>query len=560
MADELGAPAVAAEARALAEREAEGRFYVACVGQFKRGKSTLINALVGARILPSGVVPVTSVPTVLRYGDTFRARVRLETAVWTSIEPASIENFVSEELNPENAKGVEAVEVFVPSALLASGMCLVDTPGLGSVFERNTAATRAFVPHIDAVVAVVGADPPIAGEELALLEHVGREVDNLVCVLNKADRVTEHERTEAVAFTQRVLQNRLGRPVGHVFVVSALDALNGGGATWEWNALVARLRDLAAGSGRALVRAAAGRGVTRLGARLQRIIHEEVEALTRPLAESEARVRELTGTREAAGRALADLAPLLSAEQARLGASFAERRETFLREVERDAADALSAAIRTADLAHGPAMRRHAFEAAQAIARARLEPWLADSERAADKAYQVSSARFVTLAADVLRRLDTADGWDATDMATALERDEHFGGARRFFFLDFHRLAVPAGLGALAQRIADAILPRPVATRRIEGHAQAFLRLLLETNAWRVEGDLKQRLEESRRRLETDIRRALADARDTAIRAVERARVAQAAGHATVDAALVELDGLRARVAMLMDAAPRAGD
>ena len=83
------------------------------------------------------------------------------------------ERIRNEECNPENKKAVEAAEVFVPSTLLSSGMCFVDTPGLGSVFTGNTAATHAFIPHIDAALVVVGADPPIAGEELALVETVG---------------------------------------------------------------------------------------------------------------------------------------------------------------------------------------------------------------------------------------------------------------------------------------------------------------------------------------------------------------------------------------------------
>ena len=63
-------------------------------------------------------------------------------------------------------------------------MCLVDTPGLGSVFAANTAVTQAFLPHIDAALVVVGADPPLAGEELALVEAVGHQVHNLILVLN----------------------------------------------------------------------------------------------------------------------------------------------------------------------------------------------------------------------------------------------------------------------------------------------------------------------------------------------------------------------------------------
>jgi ribosome biogenesis GTPase A len=77
LAQELEAEPVAEEARELAARVSEGRFYVACIGQFKRGKSTLLNALVGHEVVPTGFVPVTAVPTVIRFGDELRARVRM---------------------------------------------------------------------------------------------------------------------------------------------------------------------------------------------------------------------------------------------------------------------------------------------------------------------------------------------------------------------------------------------------------------------------------------------------------------------------------------------------
>ena len=83
---------------------------MACVGQFKRGKSTLLNALVGQSVLPVGVVPVTAVVTVLRFGDPLRARVRLHSGEWKDIDPARVREFVSESENPENAKGVAAVD------------------------------------------------------------------------------------------------------------------------------------------------------------------------------------------------------------------------------------------------------------------------------------------------------------------------------------------------------------------------------------------------------------------------------------------------------------------
>jgi predicted GTPase len=119
---------------------------------------------------------------------------------------------VTEEQNPENKKAVDGAEVFVPSFLLSYGMCFVDTPGLGSVFTGNTATTQAFIPHIDAALVVVGADPPIAGEELALVESIGEQVEDLILVINKADRTSDPEREAAAKFTRQILEKRLHRP------------------------------------------------------------------------------------------------------------------------------------------------------------------------------------------------------------------------------------------------------------------------------------------------------------------------------------------------------------
>jgi putative ribosome biogenesis GTPase RsgA len=228
LAARAGLPSLATEAERTAERIADGRFYVACVGQFKRGKSTLLNALIGEPILPTGVVPVTSVVTVLRYGAERGARIRLARADWQPIPIGALAAYVSEEQNPENEKGIEAVEVFVPAKLLDSGLCLVDTPGIGSVFSSGTEATRAFVPHIDAALIVLGADPPISGDEVALLEVVAERVQTLIFVLSKADRLSESDRMEAARFAQRVIEQRLRRSAGPILQVSGLERLSGG--------------------------------------------------------------------------------------------------------------------------------------------------------------------------------------------------------------------------------------------------------------------------------------------------------------------------------------------
>ena len=90
-------------------------------------------------------------------------------------------------------------------------MCFVDTPGIGSVFAGNTAATQAFIPHIDAAIVVIGTDPPLSGDELQLVEAVSQDVHELVFVLNKADRANAAERAAAVEFSRHILETRLKR-------------------------------------------------------------------------------------------------------------------------------------------------------------------------------------------------------------------------------------------------------------------------------------------------------------------------------------------------------------
>ena len=237
IAEELGEGSIGADLQQLVARIKEGRFFVACVGQFKRGKSTLLDAFVGEPILPMGVVPMTAVPTVLRYGTERTARVRIG-ETWQAIRPEELPKYVSEELNPQNSKQVAGVEVFLPSPLLAGGMCLVDTPGIGSVFSGNTETTKEFVPQIDAAILVVGADPPISGEELALIEAVAANVDEILIVLNKIDRVSLMERQQASEFATKVVEGRLKRPVGQIYEVSALGRLNHSTDADDWNGLI----------------------------------------------------------------------------------------------------------------------------------------------------------------------------------------------------------------------------------------------------------------------------------------------------------------------------------
>jgi hypothetical protein len=554
IATDLRAPEIAEHVQALAGRAADGRYYVACVGQFKRGKSTLLDALIGEPLLPIGVVPVTAVPTVLRFGPVRQARVRTERDDWRWIPPGTLDEYVSEAHNPGNVKRVTAVEAFVPAPLLATGMCLVDTPGLGSVIQENTEATREFLPHIDAALVVVGTDPPISGDELQLAHDIAKQTDHVVFVVNKADRVTDAERREAMEFAQRVIRQRLGRDPGRLFVVSALERLSGSGPSRDFDALVRHLDALARESGHALVDAAVRRGVLRLSTRLAQAAREEIDALRRPIAETEERIRRLAGIGQLARRVLADLGPLLSAEEQALVREFTVRRAEFLKRVSPVAEAALAKGIDAIPPHERRPIRRVAFELAQSVAAEHIAPWLAESERAAEAAYHRLTSRFTSAARTVLDRLkgfERASVPDLEDLAVSVADETGFRVGRHFRYEEFHRIAAPVGLIPAWWRVADTLGPRALTVARVQRAARDFLERLLETNASRVEHDLADRVRESRRRFEADLRRAVAEGERTTARALERASAAHASGTQAVQAELTRLGEVVERIKAL---------
>jgi predicted GTPase len=548
LAEEFDAEQVAADARALAERVSEGRFYVACIGQFKRGKSSVLNALVSDNVLPTGVVPVTAVPTIVRYGRRTAARVRFEAGEWTDIPIKAVDEYVSEEKNPENAKHVAALEIFVPSRLLATGMCFVDTPGLGSVFTGNTAATKAFIPHIDAALVVIGADPPLAGEELLLVEAVARHVQDLIIALNKADRTTDAERSAAIAFARGQLEKRLQHPVEPFLEISAAEQLEHRGTGRDWENLVASLNHLVEGSGRRLIQAACERGLERISEQLLVIISEEREALQRPIEESESRMTIMKQTIAEAERSMRELGYLFMAEQQHLSDMFVDRHKAFLARVVPHAGKEFEVALQSISVRLGPSYRRQAFHEAQGVARRHIVPWLKPEQEEAEKEYRRIASRFVDLANDFLKKLAAAGIPELARMPHALNPESGFRVRSEFTFIEFVEVAQPA---SPLRWLADLIL-RLVGLRRIiTNDAREFLRRLLETNSTRVQSDILNRVQESRGKLEAEIRKLLHEISRIAEQALARARKVREEGAPAVQATLQRLARMEEEVRIL---------
>ena len=136
----------------VASKLRDNKFNLVVVGQFKRGKSTLVNALVGDDILPTAVVPLTSIVTVLRHGTEEKITVNFSDGTTEIIPREKLHEYVTEKLNPRNVKKVESVDISLPCRFLEGGVQLVDTPGVGSIYAHNTDAANHFLPESDATV------------------------------------------------------------------------------------------------------------------------------------------------------------------------------------------------------------------------------------------------------------------------------------------------------------------------------------------------------------------------------------------------------------------------
>jgi GTPase SAR1 family protein len=210
----------------LREKIETNTFNLVVVGQFKRGKTSLINALLGADILPVAVVPLTSIVTIMKYGEALRLTVHFNDGRVTEIKPESLPDYVTERGNPRNAKDVSEVVITYPSPYLRGGVQMIDTPGVGSVYQHNTDVAYQYLPKSDAALFLLSVDQPLSKAELDFLKDVRDYSNRIFFLLNKADYFGEADLREAMEFSKNVLKEAMGADV-RIFPVSAKLALEG---------------------------------------------------------------------------------------------------------------------------------------------------------------------------------------------------------------------------------------------------------------------------------------------------------------------------------------------
>ena len=206
-------------------RLSEDRLNLVVLGEFKRGKSTLINALLERDVLPTGVVPLTSVITTIGAGDRDRLIVHFADGRREERPVSELGNYVTEPRNPGNGLDVELARVELDHPLLRAGIELVDTPGIGSVHSHNTQITRDFLPRVDVAVCVLDAGQPLTERERELFLEASQRVPRLLFVVNKIDHVDAPDRQVAERFVRSGLRELSFGVEPEVFAVSAREHL-----------------------------------------------------------------------------------------------------------------------------------------------------------------------------------------------------------------------------------------------------------------------------------------------------------------------------------------------
>ncbi len=184
---------------------------IAVLGQFKAGKSSFLNSLVGKAILPVGVIPVTTVITRIQYGEKERAVISFFDGTQAEVGIDQLDEFTSEAKNPSNQKNVELVDIEVPYLKKYPGLRLVDTPGLGSIFKDHMAVSENWLPEVGAALLAISSDRPLSENDLQLIRELMKYTPRIILLLTKVDLLSPDQQAEVVAFFRNALERELNR-------------------------------------------------------------------------------------------------------------------------------------------------------------------------------------------------------------------------------------------------------------------------------------------------------------------------------------------------------------
>jgi GTPase SAR1 family protein len=211
-------------------------FKVLVLGEFKRGKSTFINALLGEEVLPAYARPCTAIINEVKWGNTRRALLHPTKSEENSVtEPQEIpvnqiEEYVviKDDVSEINSNPYEKVELFWPLELCRNGVEIIDSPGLNEHDTRQK-VTMEYLSSVDAILFVLSCEALASKSEMDVIDNTliptGHEDIFFIC--NRFNMIRGREKDSIKQHGINKLAPKTKRGAERVFFISALDGLEG---------------------------------------------------------------------------------------------------------------------------------------------------------------------------------------------------------------------------------------------------------------------------------------------------------------------------------------------
>jgi GTPase SAR1 family protein len=197
-------------------------FRIIVIGEFKRGKSTFINAMLGDKILPVGITPTTATVNIIRYGDTPKVVVNYKDKSDKEVPLEELHNYVS--TKSREIEKIETVTVSYPAKICKESVEIVDSPGVNDIDEQRIEITYDYIPKCDAAIFIMNATQQFSASEREFLsQKVNKYINKIFFLLNKIDQLSETEQVEAIEYVNNEMKKITGTP--KIFPVSSKLAL-----------------------------------------------------------------------------------------------------------------------------------------------------------------------------------------------------------------------------------------------------------------------------------------------------------------------------------------------
>lgn len=198
--------------KSIERRELDSRFYLGIIGEFKRGKSTMINSLIGRDILPSDILPTTVMLNILEYSEKEYIEIVYNDGSISERKNLSKENLeVFTAQSEEDIDCIDHIKIGLNCELLKLGMVIIDTPGVNDVSQSRIEITKNILPNCDAAVFLLDAASPLTKSEAEFLETkiLTYKLNSLMFIISKCDRLYEDELEEALEGAEDRIQRIL---------------------------------------------------------------------------------------------------------------------------------------------------------------------------------------------------------------------------------------------------------------------------------------------------------------------------------------------------------------